>query len=496
MMTIMALAFIFALLGQILPLAGDEFHEDTFICMWQRDVYLREQMTELLQEVDHSGTGMLALLFAVLSCWKIMSVLCVFGLHFFFIWRIQKKFWEDEDNGDEESSSSEQHQQEEQQPEQQLVEEDKQSFLLPEIFWPVQQQTAKCEDVFLLLRDLIMFSKYFTLGTFYPTPELPIGVGTSYEGWHVTEEERVFYLFVPLTAPPGHVFQPELDTAGELPVRNSRIRVELECTCGLEEELEMLCFVHTPEDTLGDQCPSTLQNLCTGSYLDVKKTACWFMVLFRLSWKCMPESATHRMNVTLTRRSCRIQVEDPYRSLLVTDVFFGVQEGNTDIFLSSQETEISSIPSTTWPQTCAVAEAKFFKHIAARAAEDSFHLECLKVCAYILVGYNFSPYELKTVLMHLLTAIPVEFWSGRYFVQRMDDILRYLRCCVEEKRLDHFLIGNEAVPAEIILPREFRMSRPRNLFQHLAQDPDRHEQALYEMEMLQDRLRTLLIYGK
>ncbi|OXB55057.1 hypothetical protein ASZ78_015501 [Callipepla squamata] len=493
----MALAFIFALLAQTLPLAGDEFHEDTFIRMRQREVYLREQMTELLQEVeqsdrDHSRTGMLALLPSL----KIMSGLCVFGLMFWLIWKIEKKLWEDQDNSDEESSSNEQHQQEEQQPAQQSVEEDKQSFFFPEIFRPVQEQTANFDYVFFLLFDLIWYAEYFTIGTFYPKAHLPIGVGTSNEGWQFTEEENVFYLFVALTAPPGHVFQPELDTAGELPVRNSRIHVELECTCGREEELNMLCFVHTPEDTLGDQRPSTLQNLCTGSYLDVKKTACWFMVLFRLVWKCMPESAEYRMNVTLTRRSFRIQLEDPYRSLSVIDVIFGVQQGNTDIFLSSQESEISSIPSTTWPQTCAVAEAKFFEHIDAHAGQDSFHLECLKVCAYILEGYNFSPYELKTVLMHLLTAIPVECWSRRYFVQRTEDILRYLQCCVEEKRLDHFLIGNEEVPAEIILPWEFRVSVPPNLFQRLAQDPDRHEQALYEMEMLQDRLRTLLIYGK
>ncbi|XP_065603391.1 inositol 1,4,5-trisphosphate receptor-interacting protein-like 1 [Cyrtonyx montezumae] len=504
----MALAFFFALLAQALPHAGTEFHEDTLKHMQQRAEFLREKMTELLREVEqseryHSWMGMQALLFAVLPFWKIVTVLCVFGLLFLFMWKRQKEFHGVQVNRDEESSSSEeevkeQHgeQQEKQQPERQLVKEDKQSFLLPENFWPMQHPIANCEEMLLLLHDLIMYAKYLTAGTFYPMPEFPIRVGISYEGWQVIEEERVLYLFVPLTAPPGHVFHPELDTAGELPVRNSRIRVELKCTCRLDEELETLCFLHTPEDRLGDQYPSTLHNLCTGSYLDVKKTAHWFLMLLRNAWKCLPESATCSMYTTMTMRSCRLHVRDSYSSLYVINVVLVVQQGNTDIFLSSEETEISSIPSTTWPQTCAVAEAKFFEHIAARAEEDSFHLECLKVCSYILRGYNFSTYELKTVLMHLLTDIPMESWSRRYFVQRMDDIFLYLRCCLEEKRLDHFFIGNEAVPEEIILPREFRVSRPPNLFQHLAEDPDKHEQALYEMQQLKDRFTTLLIYRK
>ena len=174
---------------------------------------------------------------------------------------------------------------------------------------------------------------------------------------------------------------------------------------------------------------------------------------------------------------------------------FGVQHNHKDIFLSSQETEVGTTPSTTWPQSCAVAEAKFFLLVAARAKERNFYIRYMQVCTYILAGLNFSVYELKTVLMHLLTAIPLEGWHRSYFLERIDDLLRYLRCCVEEKHLGHFFIGNEDVPAEIILPQDFRESEPLNLFQHL-EDAERHEQALQELEELQDRLLSLLIYGK
>ncbi|OXB57263.1 hypothetical protein ASZ78_007523 [Callipepla squamata] len=511
----MALAFIFALLAQTLPLAGEEFHEDTFIRMRQREVYLREQMTELLQEVeqsdrDHSRTGMLALLPSL----KIMSVLCVFGLLFWLIWKIEKKVWEDQDNSDEEEQEEEEVEVQDEQidngeleeEEEELQEQDEeenvqeeevdQSLFLPEFFGPNEDLKKQGDGMQQLVNVLINIAQIAVLDTFFPVPEQSFVVGSTYEGWDLSMEETVFCFLVSLKPPRGHIFYLELGTTRELPIKNSRIRVELKCTCGQEQGLKMLCFLHTSADELRNQQPSLLDTLCSGPYLDVEKTARWFGAVLKNAWKCVPLSAACRLIVVLFKRSCRLRLTDIMQRTFLIDVMFGVQQANTDIFLSSQETEAAYTPSTAWPQTCAVAEAKFFKHIAARAGEDSFHLECLKVCAYICQGYNFSPYELKTVLMHLLTAIPVEYWNRRHFVQRMEDILLYLRCCVKEKRLDHFLIGNEEVPAEIILPWEFRVSVPPNLFQRLVQDLYRHEQALYEMEMLRDRFTTLLRDGK
>lgn len=370
-------------------------------------------------------------------------------------------------------------------------------LFLPDTLWLSQIHRGNCDQILSLFGYLIQFCQYLVSDTSYPVPQRPIGVGSAYESWFPLEDEPVFCLLVPLLAPRGHVFHLDLGAPGELPARNPRIRVELECTCGREQEMGMQCFLHTSAEELRNQQPSLLHSLCTGSYLDVEKTARWFLVLIRNAWKCMPESATCSMNVMLlSRRSCRLQLTDINNTTVFVEIVFGVQQDRTDIFLSSQETEVAGTPSTTWTQSCAVAEAKFFQHVATHAQEDNFYLRYAQVGAHILAGHSFSTYELKTVLMHLLTANPLESWHGRYFLQRMDDTLRYLRCCVEEKRLDHFLIGNEKVPAEITLPQDFQASQPLNLLQHLAEDPDRREQVLQELEELQDQLTSLLIYQK
>ncbi|XP_068539580.1 inositol 1,4,5-trisphosphate receptor-interacting protein-like 1 [Anas acuta] len=152
-------------------------------------------------------------------------------------------------------------------------------------------------------------------------------------------------------------------------------------------------------------------------------------------------------------------------------------------------------PDSEWPQSCTVAEMKFFQYIKAHAPQDSYHLRRMQLCARIVVGNDFTPYVLKTVVMHLLNTIPLERWCRREFLQHMDDIMQCLHCCIVEKRLDHFFLGNKEVPDEVTLHPDFLTSSPLNLFQHMAEDPNVHARALREFQELRDRLKRLLTFG-
>ena len=88
------------------------------------------------------------------------------------------------------------------------------------------------------------------------------------------QHDAAYCLLVPLKLPRGHAFHLELGTAEEMPARNSRLHVELECTCMRERLVEdLLCFLHHPEEELRkNQGPSLLGTLCTGPYLDMEET--------------------------------------------------------------------------------------------------------------------------------------------------------------------------------------------------------------------------------
>ncbi|NXC23032.1 IPIL1 protein, partial [Corythaeola cristata] len=336
-----------------------------------------------------------------------------------------------------------------------------------------------------LVDTLIFYLRNLLLDSFLPVLQPAIDVGSTFEGWSSCEEDIIYRVLVPLKPPRGHAFHPELIDAGVGPARNFCIRVEPVCTCTDEQLAEkMLCFLHQPEEELRrNQEPS----LCTGSYLDVHKTADWFHQLVKASWVLSPLSSQWRLTFLPSSRSCRFQLAKDKTKRLNIEMMFGVQQGFSDIFLSSESTEDIFTPSTMWLESYAVAEAAFFRHVARQAPHNSCHLKCLQVCARILVGTTFSTSTMKTVVMHLLTIFPMSRWHRRDLVPRLQDIMWFLRCCVENKRLDHFFFGNGNVPDEVVLPRALRTAEPLNLFQHLAQDPDAHAEALREFMDLQDR---------
>ncbi|NXC23251.1 IPIL1 protein, partial [Corythaeola cristata] len=343
--------------------------------------------------------------------------------------------------------------------------------------------------VYNLVDTFIFYSRNLLPNSFLPVLQLPIGVGSAFEGWSPHEEDRIYHLLVPLKPPHGHAFHPELLDAGVGPARNFCIRVEPLCTCTDEQLAEkMLCFLHQPEEELRrNQEPSLRDTLCTGSYLDVHKTARWFHQLVKASWARSPLSSQWHMTLLPSSCSCRFQLAKDKTKRLNIELMFGVRQGFSDIFLSSESTADIFTPSTMWLESYAVAEAAFFRHVATRAPQNSCHLKCLQVCARILVGSAFSTYTLKTVVMHLLTILPVSCWRERDLVPRLQDIMWFLCHCVENKCLNHYFFSNGNVPSEVVLPLALRTAEPLNLFQRLAQDPDAHAEALREFMDLQDR---------
>lgn len=362
--------------------------------------------------------------------------------------------------------------------------------------WPVLDLDRGRAMVTLLMDNFTRAFGHGSSNHFYPVLQQAIGVGSAFEGWRPRAEGALYQVLVPLSAPAGHAFHLEPDTGAKMPGRNFRVRVERECTCVREQlgDNAMLCFLHHSKEELSrKQEPSLLDTLCTGPYLDVEKTACWLYRLVRADWLLLPQSS-HGLNLMLlpSSRSCKMQLSKGKESLVV-EVLFGVRQGDSDVYVSSQPTEVHSMPSTTWHETYAVAEANFFRHVARRAPQDSWHCKCLQFLTCTATGTGFSTYALKTVVMHLLNTRPLSQWSRRDFLKRLVDIVDYLRCSLDKKRLDHFVIGNQRLPGEIRLPPDLQRVEPPNLFQRLARDPDAYREVVQEYIRLRHQVKQLLL---
>ncbi|NXG81638.1 IPIL1 protein, partial [Stercorarius parasiticus] len=350
-------------------------------------------------------------------------------------------------------------------------------------WWSAESMAYRRRVVEELVGDLLAVFQERLSNSFFPVLQPAIGMGSAFEGWSPCGHDDVYCLLVPLKPSHGYAFHLELGTAGQMPAKNC-VRVELECTCTRDRRVEDVpCFLHHSEEALWRNEDSTLlSTFCTDFYLDAQKIAHCFQNLVVSAWGEMTQSRHYSMQVLPSSRSCKLQLTNASGRSLLVEMVFGVQRGDSDIFLSSQTAEATFTPSTTWAETYAVAEVKFFRHLARQAPRDTLYLKCLQLCADILVSAGISPYTWKTVVMHLLNTTPLSSWSRWDFMMRLQDIMHYLHVCLEEKRLNHFFFGNENMPEDIILPAGFQASEPVNLFQCLVQDPAAHAEALREFE--------------
>ncbi|KAM7027957.1 inositol 1,4,5-trisphosphate receptor-interacting protein-like 1 [Passerculus sandwichensis] len=373
--------------------AGDGLDEATLERMQQRAEYLEQQMTQLIQELEQMKPEQSGGAWGALPGWQFWALSGILMLLLVLWFGHGKSRCAPDNRGHKERSSSNLVEEEERRNVVGNVEEgnvdDKQEMangedddginvqrmmrsLLEERIQelPVLDLDKGLSMIVDLVDKVIHIFGEGLSNSFYPVPQPAMGVGSALEGCSPHAQDVGYCLLVPLSPPPGHAFHLELDTAGVVQ-RNFCVRVERVCTCRRERlEEDMLCFLHHPEEELRrKQDPSLLHTLCTGCYLDVEKTVHWFYGFVRVAWLLLPESCHWRLRLQPSSRSCKFQLSKDKESFTV-EMFFAVRQGDSDVFVSSQPTEVG-IPSTTWLETYAVAEAKFFRHISRQVSQPA-----------------------------------------------------------------------------------------------------------------------------
>ena len=316
-------------------MVGDELDEATRERMQQRAEHLSQEMTRLLQELEQrrqeqSGFAWGALLFAALQQWQFWAVAGGLVLLFGLCWWLRKRSQQPASSSKEGSSRNKADKEEQDVKDSVALDvgriSAKRLLDLPQSFTMVEE----------LMDELLPVCRKLSRNSFMPRLKPAIGVVSAFEGWSPRDNDAVYHLLVPLKPPRGHAFHLEPGTAEEMPARNSRLRVELECTCTRERLVgDMLCFLHHPEEELRkNQAPSLLGTLCTGPYLDMEKTTRWFQILVKAAWVVLPQSRHCRLTVLPSRRCCKLRLTNASDSAFLIEMMFGVQQDGSDTFLS------------------------------------------------------------------------------------------------------------------------------------------------------------------
>ena len=335
----MALAFLFSLLAQRVPCVGEVLDADTLDRMQQREVYLREQMAKLLKEVEQRRTDARPSRFFAVRPWLIWALAV---LLLFLVFRyIRDRYRERQERMfyHEMMEMWEEYERELRKP---VCHGDPDditytSRFYPEFsIWPLKSRTQTCKVVAELVDELLNTCQIVPKSYFLPRPQPAIGVGVGFEGSGPQGCYIVYRMLVPLKAPPGHIFHLEVGPKARRGVRNSRIRVEFQCTCIREQQFQdMLCFLHHPADRLRKkQMPSLLQTLCTDCHLDMEKTAAWFQELVKAAWALMPVSNTTQLELLPSKRHCKLKLTTTSGKVLWIELLLGTQKKDSDTFLT------------------------------------------------------------------------------------------------------------------------------------------------------------------
>ncbi|NWS42395.1 IPIL2 protein, partial [Probosciger aterrimus] len=134
-------------------------------------------------------------------------------------------------------------------------------------------------------------------------------------------------------------------------------------------------------------------------------------------------------------------------------------------------------PEALWGLNASRQEQRLLSWLKEQAPASSCHLKCLQILKGLrdLRGQGLeepfssqwsrvlSSYVLKTALFSLLLQGPLEAWDERFLVERLEDLVLYLRDCLRKQVLMHFFLGNTSLPEAVALPRFLKEAAPVNL---------------------------------
>ncbi|XP_012875155.1 PREDICTED: inositol 1,4,5-trisphosphate receptor-interacting protein-like 1 [Dipodomys ordii] len=367
----------------------------------------------------------------------------------------------------------------------------------------IRDLPCTCEFVESFVDDLIEACRVLTRQEAHPQLEDCLGIGAAFEKWGTLHETRKFDILVPIVPPQGMTFILEMRDPA-LGHRCGCVRLESECMCKREKVLgDVLCLVHHHKDhplALGKSASSIKAAFCTGFHLDVRKTVQWFRNMLGNAWALVAHKYDFKLSLPPSSTSCKLRLD--YRSgrFLLINLVLGVQREDTLVYLVSQASEQEQLTSVDWPESVAACEHLFLKLVGRFAPENTCHLKCLQIILSLWDHQSLptgascpilTSYHFKTALMHLLLRLPLADWQHNKLSQRLQDLLWFLGRGIQQRSLQHFLIGNTFLPLTIPIPKSFRDAEPVNLFQHLVLNPVAHSQAVEEFHNLLTQVKTL-----
>lgn len=305
-----------------------------------------------------------------------------------------------------------------------------------------------------------------------------VGTGRMFEPWQSCKPITCD-LFVPFSLPDLHYFQfhlsdvpPNMQGCGVIEV--SRYGDD-GCLCDAANlGDDMICLLHPshtnfiPEQTLKELLCSKNTN-----YLSKHQIMKWFQISITKSWLKVSHKYDFELSFGKLDAAGSFKVRFPSGKVIVLNLIPAVQFEDSDAYFVTRFSTLDPY----WPLSFAVYEKTILKYYTKRLPKSSCHLHCLQIATFLhckqtgLTGESaLTGYHFKTAFLHLLMKKQALAWSSEQIDQRLKDLLGFMQRSLQEKRLNHAIIGNNQMPKDIQIPNVFLKRDPLNLFRSLVID--------------------------
>lgn len=334
-----------------------------------------------------------------------------------------------------------------------------------------------------------------------------VGFGSMFESWQACKP-LTCDLIVPFSPPDPYYFHfclsdipPNMQGCGAIKVS----RLGEGCVCGSANlGDDMICLLHPSNNNFKPELsPDELLCSKNTNLLSKHEVMKWFQISITKSWS----KVSHKYDFELTFRNLdaagAFKVRLPSGKVIVLNLIPAVQFEDSDAyFVTHLPTTSDCVQDPYWPLSFAVYEKKILRYYTKRLPQNPCHLHCLQIATFLhrkqigltgecaLTGYHF-----KTALLHLLMNKRPYTWGSNKIEQRLRDLLGFVQRSLQEKRLNHTVIGNGKVPKETQIPHVFLEADPVNLFRSVVLDRKRYEDARTHLqEMLRNAPALLQEY--
>uniref|UniRef100_A0A8C6WQP8 Inositol 1,4,5-trisphosphate receptor-interacting protein n=1 Tax=Neogobius melanostomus TaxID=47308 RepID=A0A8C6WQP8_9GOBI len=335
-----------------------------------------------------------------------------------------------------------------------------------------------------------------------------VGIGSLFESRQVCKPLSCD-LIVPFSPPDPYYYRfclsdipPNMQGCGV--IRVSRFGDE-GCLCGSANlGDDMICLLHPSNNNFkAERSPDELLCCKNSNILSKHQVMKWFQISVTKSWSKISHKYDFELTFCNLDAAGAFKVRLPSGKVIILNLIPAVQFEDSDAYFVTRFPLISDcIQDPYWPISFAVYENKMLKYYTKRLPQNSCHLHCLQIATFLhrkqigLTGENtLTHYHFKTALLHLLINKRPYTWSSSQIDQRLKDLLDFVKRSLQEKRLNHAVIGNSKMPKEIQIPQAFLKADPVNLFRSLVLDRKLNEATwMHFQEMLKNAPALLQEY--